>query len=75
MVKDQIIKELALLGPEDLSDVRAWLERHAAAEPAKPAVARPLGTTVHIRSPRLADPAQAACLTKQVLELPADAGL
>ena len=63
MGKTEIMAELAHLSPQDLAEVRAWLDRLAVDKKASPPVAR-------IRSPRLANPAQAKHFIKQVTELP-----
>src|SRR5947208_2553251 len=53
MSKTEIMAELAHLSPDDLAEVRAWLERQALDKTS--ASARP---SPRIRSPRLANPAQ-----------------
>jgi hypothetical protein len=73
MSKTEIIQELAQLSPEDLADVRAWLDRVAPEKntnsPPKPSPA------AQIRSPRLANSAQSRDFAKQVMEGSTDAAL
>jgi hypothetical protein len=74
MSKDALMAELAQLSPQELAEVRAWIDhiapgsRASAAAPAGHGAAR-------LRSPRLADPAQAGDFKKQVTELPTNAAL
>ena len=72
MSKAEIIAELAQLTPEDLADIRAWLDCIAGEKSAAGAV---IASTraARIRSPRLADPAKAADFKKDVTELTAHA--
>ncbi|HEV8608392.1 MAG TPA: hypothetical protein VGQ99_23870 [Tepidisphaeraceae bacterium] len=72
MSKTEIMAELAHLSPQDLAEVRAWLDRLArdkGASRSGPSAAP------RIRSPRLANPAQAKDFIKQVRELPPHAGV
>jgi hypothetical protein len=62
MSKTEIMAELAHLSPQDLAEVRAWLDRLADKKASSPAA--------RIRSPRLANRAQAKHFIKQVTELP-----
>jgi hypothetical protein len=74
MSKAEIIAELAHLSPQDLADVRAWLDRLSLDKTAS--TSGKAGTvSARIRSPRLAKPAQATDFTKQVTELSPHAGL
>jgi hypothetical protein len=74
MSKTEIIAELTQLSPEDLADVRSWLDRlmlkKSMSAGAHSRVAAP-----RIRSPRLANPARSVDFIKHVTELPADARL
>jgi hypothetical protein len=75
MSKDAPMAELAQLGPQELAEVRAWIDRIA---PDSRATAAGLAAGHRIpllRSPKLADPAQAGDLKKQVTELPTHAAL
>jgi len=72
MSKTEIMAELAHLSPQDLAEVRAWLDRMALDKSASGSGQTP---TPRIGSPRLANPAQAKDFIKQVRELPARAGL
>jgi len=71
MSKAEIIAELAHLTPQDLAEVRAWLDRFAPQEPTGDSITSK-NRPVHIRSPRFAHPAQTRDFIKQVTELPAD---
>jgi hypothetical protein len=71
MSKTEILAELAHLSPDDLAEVRAWLERLMVDRPlSKADVDHP-----RIRSPRLVRPSQSADFIKHVTELTADAAL
>lgn len=70
MSKTEIMAELAHLSPDDLAEVRAWLERQALDKTS--ASARP---SPRVRSPRLANPAQRRDFIKQVMELRSHAKL
>ena len=72
MSKTEIIAELAHLSPEDLAEVRAWLD-HLPLE--KTAVKAEGTQPVRIRTPRLANRAQAGDFIKHVTELRPDAAL
>jgi hypothetical protein len=74
MGKTEIIAELAHLSPEDLADVKAWLDRVALAKTVTK-TGRAAITVARIHSPHLADPAQATDFKKQVTELPAHAAI
>jgi hypothetical protein len=74
MGKAALMAELARLSPEDLAEVRAWLDRLPRAT-STPAAARMQSAAPRLRSPRLANPAQRPDFKKQVMELPADASL
>lgn len=74
MSKDALIAELARLSPQELAEVRAWIE-HRAPGPRASAVAPAGHGAPRLRSPRLADPSQAGDFKKQVTELPANAAL
>jgi hypothetical protein len=74
MSKAEIIAELAHLSPQDLADVRAWLDRLSLDKTAS--TSGPAGAaTARIRSPRLANPGQSTDFTKQVMELSPHAAL
>jgi len=74
MSKAEILAELAHMSAEDLADVRAWLDR-LALEKSVTKLGAAGTAAARMRSPRLANPAQAADFIKQVTELPADAAL
>lgn len=74
MSKAQIMAELAQLSSEDLAEVRAWIER-TTLERRRTSATTTAVPVSRIRSPRLADPKQAADFRKQVTELPANASL
>ncbi len=74
MSKAEIIAQLPHLNAEDRAEVRAKLDELAGAGNASHDLGAPRATS-HIRTPRLADPRQAAAFRKQVVELPADAAL
>jgi hypothetical protein len=68
MSKAEIIAELPKLSPEDRAEVRAWLDRLDNGK-------SNLHPTPRIRTPRLANRAQASDFIKQVTELPTNASL
>ena len=70
MSKTEIIAELTHLSPQDLAEVRAWLERQTLDK-----TSAPTRSTPRIRSPRLANPAQGRDFFKQVTELGSHAKL
>jgi hypothetical protein len=74
MSKTEIIAELARLSPEDLSEVRAWLDQRSG-EKAAPKAGDTSSAAPHIRSPRLANRAQSAAFAKQITELSSNAAL
>ena len=68
MGKAEIIAELDRLSAEELAEVRARLDQLAPQiHPQQPGN----GATPRLRSPRLANPAQARDFVKQVTDLPA----
>lgn len=75
MSKDALIAELAQLSPQELAEVRAWIDRIAPdwrASAGGPAAGHGIP---RLRSPKIADPAQAGDFKKQVTELPTNAAL
>jgi hypothetical protein len=68
MSKSEIIAELAHLSVEELADVRAVLDRLRYEKSAAKARTSPTHPR-HIRTPRLADPVNAAEFTKQVIDI------
>jgi hypothetical protein len=74
MSKAEIIAQLPHLSAEDRAEVRAKLDELAGAGNGSHDLATSRATS-HIRTPRHADPRQAAAFRKQVVELPADAAL
>jgi hypothetical protein len=73
MSKSEIIAELAHLSPEELADVKAWIDQRADRDGS--ASQKRGAREAYVRSPRLANPAQASDFRKQVTELSADAGV
>jgi len=73
MSKTEIIAELAHLSPQELAEVRAWLDRLPLDKSAS--MSGTATPAAHIRSPRLAKPAQFRDFIKQVTELSPHAGL
>lgn len=65
MSKAEIIEELAHLSPEDLAEVKAWLDRVAPDKTIAKADQRG-PSNARIRTPRLANRAQSADFTKLV---------
>jgi hypothetical protein len=74
MSKAEIVAELARLSPEDLMDVRAWLDRLDVNKSAAKVAADP-SIVPRLRSPRLADSARCADFVKQITELPSNAAV
>lgn len=74
MGKTEIIAELSNLTAEDLADVRAWIDRIVPDKTGARTEKRAM-VTAQIRTPRLANPAQAADFIKQVREMPANASI
>ena len=74
MGKTEIMAELAHLSPEDLAEVRAWLDA-IARENGSQNVMKSARPAPRLRTPRLANPAQAADFRKQVTEQPAHAAV
>jgi hypothetical protein len=72
MGKTEIIAELERLSPEELAEVRARLDQLA--RDARPAQVHS-ASTPRLRSPRLANPAQARDFVKHVTDLPANGKL
>ena len=72
--KTEIISELSRLSPEDLAEVRAWLDGIEFNNKANRAESAATAAR-HIRSPRLASRAKVADFKKQITELSADAAL
>jgi hypothetical protein len=75
MSKTEIMAELAHLSPQDLAEVRAWLDRQLMSPESIVTFRGVDGECPRIRTPRLADPARAADFIKQVTELAPDASV